>query len=92
MNRVSAILLIASLAACAKQAPPVVITMCPQPSTESLAVPDPLPSVPDLSIDPDITIGTLSSIIARDLATYENETARRRALIEHGVDRCGWTR
>lgn len=66
---------------------------CPQPAAEALSAPEPLPQVPPLDgSDPASVIGKLSETLAADVKPYEDEKSKRRALIDHGVRLCGWTR
>lgn len=82
------------LSACASKPPPAPVTLisCPQPTTEALSAPQPLPRIPALSTDPGEAIGALAVVIASDEAAYQTEADKREALIQHGVERCGWTR
>jgi hypothetical protein len=83
-----------TLAACAGKPPPTPVTLidCPQPTTEALSAPQPLPQVPTLSTDSGDAINSLGIVIAQDTKWADDEVAKRDALIKHGVERCGWTR
>lgn len=86
--------LVLLLAACGSMPPPTVVTniQCPQPTAETLSAADELPVVPELSSDPSVTIGLLSSVIELDREVFANEKAKRTTLINHGVSQCRWSR
>lgn len=81
------------LTACASKPPTVVQNIdCPQPAAATIATADKLPQVPELSTDASVTIGILADIVERDRVIYDNEVAKRETLVNHGVDRCKWSR